>query len=72
LREHWNESRFCWTQRLDRRSARKRSGGKNGRRQRLLGSERGNVTGLRGDVDECEITGDDRKAGVDVAVLVRK
>lgn len=31
---------------------------------------RGNCTGLIGDVDECEITDKERKAGVGVATLV--
>ena len=31
---------------------------------------RGDVTGLRGNVDDCEITDEDRKAGIDVADLI--
>ena len=31
----------------------------------------GDVTGLQGDLDACEITDAEREAGVDVATLVR-
>ena len=30
----------------------------------------GNCTGLRGDLYECDITDEDRKKGIDIAVLV--
>ena len=32
----------------------------------------GDVSGLRGDLDECEISEDDRKAGIDISSLVAK
>jgi len=31
---------------------------------------RGNVTGLWGDADACEITDEEREAGIDVALLI--
>ena len=31
---------------------------------------RGDCTGLRGDLYECDITDEDRKKGIDIAVLV--